>query len=65
MMVAAASASVIPAVERWGVLVTNLGAAVVLAIGALYVLILISFSHPVASKQPPSRMRCLDETPGA
>ena len=37
MMLAMASASVIPAVERWGVLMTNLGAAVVLGLGALYV----------------------------
>ena len=43
-MVAMASASVVPAVEQWGVLVTNLGATVVTILGALYVLILMSFS---------------------
>ena len=36
-MLAMGSASVVPAIERWGVLVTNLGAAVVLSLGALYV----------------------------
>ena len=50
MMVAMASASVIPSVERWGVLVTNLGATIVTATGALYVSILTSFFHPVALK---------------
>ena len=35
MMLAVTSASVIPAIERWEVLVTNLGAAVVLGLGAL------------------------------
>ena len=42
MLVAVASACVVPAIERWGVLVTNLGATVVTVLGALYVLILIS-----------------------
>ena len=41
-MVAVISACVVPAIERWGVLVTNLGATVVTVLGALYVLILIS-----------------------
>ena len=43
MMVAIASASIVPAVEQWGVLVTNLGATVVTIIGALYVLIFVLF----------------------
>ena len=37
MVLAVASAFVIPAIERWGVLVTNLGVTVVLMLGALYV----------------------------
>ena len=45
MMVAMSSASVVPAIERWGVLVTNLGATVVTVLGALYVLILFSLSN--------------------
>ena len=51
-MLAAASTSVIPAIERWGVLVTNLGAAVVLGLGALYVFdphLLLSPSVPTAT----------------
>ena len=34
---------IVPSVERWGILVTNLGAAVVTAFGALWVLFLTSF----------------------
>ena len=58
IMVAMSSASGVPAIKRWGVLVTNLGATVVTVLGALYVLILVSLSsccepfeffHPVAS----------------
>ena len=42
---ATASAGIIPSIERWGVLVTNLGAAVVTSLGALYVF-LSFFSLP-------------------
>jgi hypothetical protein len=38
--VAVTTASVVPAIERWGVLVTNLGATVATIFGALYVSIL-------------------------
>ena len=37
MLVAVALTAIIPAIERWGVLVTDLGAAVVIILGALYV----------------------------
>ena len=37
MMLAMASASIVPAIERWGVLATNLGATVIVILGALYV----------------------------
>ena len=40
-MLAIASACIVPAVEQWGVLVTNSGAATVTLLGALYVLRLI------------------------
>ena len=36
-MLAMASASVVPAIERWGVLVTNLAATGILILGALCV----------------------------
>ena len=36
-MLAMTSASVVPAVERWGILATSLGATVVLILGALCV----------------------------
>lgn len=36
-MLAVASSCVVPAIERWGVLVTNSGATVILIFGALYV----------------------------
>ena len=42
MIVALASAPVVPAIERWGILVTNLGATAVTLLGALYVLVLLS-----------------------
>ena len=47
-MVALSSASIVPAIERWGVLVTNLGATVVTVLGALYVPIL--FYSPTAAR---------------
>jgi len=45
MMLAMASAFVIPAIERWGVLVTNSGAAVVLSLGALVLWTTIRFGE--------------------
>ena len=44
MMVAMASLAIVPSVEQWGILVTNLGATVVTVLGALYVPSLISLS---------------------
>ena len=41
-MMAVTTACVVPAIERWGVLVTNLGATAVTVLGALYVSILVS-----------------------
>ena len=55
MMVAMASAFVVPATERWGVLVTNLGATFISILGALYVQIyhlLISLSYHVNTPHP-------------
>ena len=58
MTVTMSLASGVPAIKRWGVLVTNLGPTVATVLGALFVLILVSLSsscepfeffHPVAS----------------
>jgi len=56
-MLAVAMSFVVPAIERWGVLVTNLGATVIMILGAMYVFSLFlvashNLLHPIATRSP-------------
>lgn len=47
-MLAVASSLVVPAIERWGALVTNFGATVIIIVGAMYVFVPPSYSYLTA-----------------